>query len=91
MSSLLLRDQIIRQCWVPADFRVPDPDVRGPHFPVQVWAVVEVNNRRFVDLVSWWPALRRWTATWQSKANEDAVEFAVVVVFWQPSPPLPLN
>lgn len=95
--SLTLRDQLIRECWVPADFRTPAPDPRGPHYPVQVWGVVDDprlapnNEKRYVfqDIVTWWPSLKIWTVTLQCRTDEDAQDFPCTVLYWQPLPPLP--
>lgn len=93
--SLLLRDHHIRACWVPSGFRRPVPDDRGPHFPVEVWGVIDdprfrlTGQRPIQDVVSYWPALDRWTVTLQCRADEDAVDFPVHVTHWQPLPPLP--
>lgn len=95
--SLLLRDQLIRDCWVPSGFRQPETDPRGRHYPVQVWGTIDDPRLRlpgrphspFQDVVAWWPATRIWTVTLQCRADEDAVDFQVNVTFWQPLPPLP--
>lgn len=93
--SLLLRDQMIRACWVPADFRTPPPDQRGPWFKVEVWGVIDdprlrlQHDKPFQDVVCYWPSSRIWTVTLQCRADEDAVDFPVNVSFWQPLPPMP--
>lgn len=96
--SLTLRDQLIRACWVPSDFRKPPPDARGAHYPVQVWGVIDDPAFRpeegelspFVDIVSWWPASQIWTVTFQCRRNPNAEDYPVLVSWWQPLPPLVL-
>jgi hypothetical protein len=100
VSSLLLRDQFLKQCWVPADFRVPDSLAHGEHYPVAVLGVIDdpticLNGAgAFVDVVAWWPALRKWTVTHQCRSDscehtDTAVDYPIRVTFWQPLPPLP--
>lgn len=86
--SLLLRDQYIRACWVPADFRQP-PTNGNQHHPVRCWGVVSWQGHIFQEIVHWWPALRVWTCTMQVSVNEDAQDIPVTVLWWQPMPPLP--
>jgi len=93
--SLLLRDQFIKQCWVPADVRNPHPDPRGPHYPVTCWAVIHDPRLKlegdavFQDVACYWPALDKWTITSQCRADEDAIDVEVNVAWWQPLPPMP--
>lgn len=93
--SLILRDQYIRSCWVPAHLRVPQHRPGREHFPIQCWGVIqepsmEVDGETmFADVVAWWPALGKWTVTHQCRADEDATDHVVVVLWWQPLPPLP--
>lgn len=95
--SLLLRDTLLKQCWVPSHLRVPDDDPRGAHYPAQVWAVIDDPRYRFngepvfMDIACWWPASRTWTVTGQIRADDpDSVDDVKVrVTFWQPLPPLP--
>lgn len=93
--SLLLRDTLIKQCWVPSHIRVPDDDPRGLHYPVQVWGVIDDPRYRcngepvFQDVVCWWPAARIWTVTSQCRADDEVDDVAVMVTWWQPLPPLP--
>ena len=94
--SLILRDQYIRECWVPSSLRVPRTDPRGAHYPVQCWGIIEDTRfldeqgavKRFVDLVSWWPAMKMWTVTMLCAADERAEDVPVTVISWQPPPPL---
>lgn len=93
--SLILRDQLLKQCWVPASMRKPLPNPAGNHFPVTVWAVVDDVRYRcngepvFMDVACWWPASRVFTITSQCRADEDADDKPVNVTWWQPLPPLP--
>lgn len=93
--SLLLRDSLLKQCWVPAHLRVPDDGPSGPHYPVQVWAVIDDPRYRlngepvFMDVACWWPASKVWTVTGQCRADEEVDDTVVNVTFWQPLPPLP--
>jgi hypothetical protein len=98
MSSLTERDAAIKRCYVDAAFRLPDPDPRGPHFPVQVIGVIEQSDelvaacgdrKHIVDFVCWWPALRKWTVTHTCRGTEDAIDFPCTVTHWQPDLPLP--
>lgn len=94
--SLTLRDQYVRECWVPSQFRTPPTGPQGVHFPVEVWGWVDDEKLRlegkkaFQDVVCWWPALGKWTVTLQCRADEDAVDFVCTVTYWQPLPPGPL-
>lgn len=97
MSSLILRDQLITQCWVPADFRAPPSHPEGDHYPVEVWGVVDptslpdgVCDKRapFADVVVYWPALRRWTSTFTIRGAEEAEDHYIRVLYWQPLPPV---
>lgn len=93
--SLVLRDTLLKQCWVPSNLRVPDDSLHGPHYPVTVWGVIDDPRYRlngepvFMDVVAWWPASRVWTVTSQCRADEDVDDTPVTVTWWQPLPPLP--
>lgn len=93
--SLTLRDQYIKQCWVPAELRQPSTDPRGPHFPVTCWVVVDDPRYRvgtdmvFACIGCWWPASKQWTVTSRCPGDEDVTDVPVNVSFWQPMPPLP--
>jgi len=95
--SLYIRDQLIQQCWIPVHHRVPETDPRGPHYAVQVWGVIDdprvrtVDGRTFSDVVSYWPALKKWTVTHQLRQNDLADDYPVSVTFWQPLPPTPTD
>ena len=93
--SIYLRDQLILECWTPAHLRQPETSAHGPHYPVQVWGVIEDPNYklgdlvRYADVVAWWPALKLWTCTSQNRADEEVNDVKVRVVLWQPLPPVP--
>jgi hypothetical protein len=77
--------------WIPAE---TPPESIGPHFPVQVLAVIDdpkyrVNDDAFVDIAAYWPSLNKWTVTHQCAADEDAADYTVNVTHWQPLPELP--
>jgi hypothetical protein len=91
--SLYLRDQLIRQSWIPVHLRPPENDPRGVHYPVQVWGVIDdprlktSDGKPFSDVVSYWPALGKWTVTFQCRLSELPDDYPVRVTFWQPLPP----
>jgi hypothetical protein len=93
--SLILRDQLLRECWVPTSLRKPAPNPAGPHYSVPVWGVIDDSNftiageTMFADVVAYWPALDKFTVTHQCRADEDADDHVVKVIWWQPLPPLP--
>jgi hypothetical protein len=98
MPSLQERDKILKESWVDARFRVPDPHPAGEHYSVQVMGVVDDpayrmkgDNQPFTDVVDYWPAAKKFTVTHCSRASSvEAVEdFPVMVTFWQPMLPLP--
>lgn len=92
MHSIADRNRILRACWKDARFIVPDPLPEGHHFPVTVWGVIKdphLRDQAFQDVVSWWPALKRWTVTHQCRADEEVTDYPCEVTFWQPLPPLP--
>lgn len=96
MSTLTERDRLLKASWRDARHVVPDPHPGGEHFSVQVLGVIddsafqiEGDPGAFVEFVSWWPALRRWTVTHTNKADDQATDFPCKVTYWQPSPPLP--
>lgn len=92
--SLSIRDSLIQQCWVPAHLKHPTSET-GPHFPVQVWGVIDdpryrMNGEKpFADVVAWWPALKKWTCTSQCVGDLDVDDVQCRVTFWQPMPPVP--
>ncbi len=93
--SLILRDQLLRECWVPTNLRKPAVGPHGPHYSVAVWGVIDEPLMRlngdpvFMDVVAYWPALDKFTVTHQCRADEDADDHVVNVIWWQPLPPLP--
>lgn len=94
--SLTLRDQYLKQCWVPTDLRLPPTDPRGPHHPVECWVIVDDprfvranGDKVFQDRGCYWPASNIWTVTCQTCASEDAEDVRANVTWWQPLPPLP--
>ena len=95
MASLLERDKILRECWINTRFRVPDPDPRGEHFPITALGVIADpdfmanGDKEFVDVVSYWPAARKWTVTYQVRGAEDAQDYECNVTYWQQMPPMP--
>lgn len=98
MPSLQERDKILRESWRDARFISPDPHPAGEHFAVQVWGIIDDPRYRlnreekpFQDVVSYWPAAKKFTVTHlnRSVAGEDVADFPVVVTFWQPLPPMP--
>ena len=93
--ALYLRDQLILECWQASHLKLPDPDSRGAHFPVVVWGVIDdprfrpVMGKPFAEVVSWWPALGKFTVTHQCQADVEVIELPVRVTHWQPLPPTP--
>lgn len=78
--------------------RVPPTDARGPHYPVEVWGVIEDEQftydgkvKTFADVVSYWPALNIWTVTMACRADREAADVQVRVSLWQPLPPISLG
>lgn len=96
--SLLLRDQYIRECWIPVTLRAPrmDPGA-SPHYPIQLWGVIDDPKLQgegwppgpYADVVAYWPALNKWTVTHSGRADEFATDVEVRVTFYQPLPPIP--
>jgi hypothetical protein len=80
-------------------WRSPDaPPVVPPGcLSVEVLAVVDdprlqtAGERPFVEKVAYWPAGRRWTATYQAPGAADAADFPVKVRCWQHMPDLPAS
>ena len=95
MSTMTERDRQLSACWVDVDFTVPAARPSGDHYPVTVWGVINdprfrINGEvEFMDVVSWWPGLRVWTVTHQSRADGEAFDHPCKVTYWQPLPPLP--
>lgn len=96
MPSIQDRDKIIKECWVNARFRHPDAHPGGEHYSVQVMGVIDdpryrLNNKEqpFVDVVAYWPAIKKWTITHQSRCSQEADDYPVTVTHWQPIMPLP--
>lgn len=60
-----------------------------PHYPILVLGAVDEDDEVSIDIVAYWPALNRWTITYQRQSNESADDWPVVVRAWQPLPMLP--
>ena len=92
MITIAERDLMLAECWRCSKHQVPDPDARGPHYPVTVFGVVDDSalhlvggDGPYVDVVSYWPAARIWTVTHLSRCDSDeAVDFPAMVTYWQP-------
>lgn len=93
MSSLTERDRLVRENWRDPRFVVPDPHPDGPHFPVEAIGVIKddkfLRGKETVETVYWWPAARKWTATYQAHTEEEVQEYPVTVTHWQPPLKLP--
>lgn len=95
MVSLVERDRMLLASWFNAKYRVPDPGPGGEHYSVGVLGVIHDARlivrdcTDYVDIVYWWPAVRKWTVTHQCRADEEAVDYECDVTYWQPLPPLP--
>lgn len=76
--------------WI--DSRVPPSSEKGEHFPISVLVVVDDSKLRlngelpFIDIASYWPALKKWTVTYCSVADETATDYEVRVTRWMPLP-----
>lgn len=95
-NAMLAANHLAHEAWRPAS-EPPATLPSGEHFSVSVLGIVDDPGLRmpgeelpFVDVVAWWPALRRWTITHQTRADEGLVEdYTVNVVGWKPIPDLP--
>jgi hypothetical protein len=82
----------IEDRWV--DARVPPTSDKGEHYPIQVLAVVDDPRLRingedpFIDIAAYWPALKKWTVTHCTVADETATDYEVKVSKWMPMPPI---
>lgn len=94
MPSIAQRNQILRECWIDARYRVPDPLEAGPHFSVEVLGIVDDpaytvrGERPFVDIVAYWPAAKRFTVTHCGRGCAEVEDRPVNVTHWQSLPPL---
>lgn len=72
--------------WYPAT--QPPKGDGPPHFAITVLGVIDdemlrVNGEEpFVDIVSYWPALQRWTTTHCCRASEEVTDYPVNVLKW---------
>jgi len=79
--------------WI--SFHIPPESPKGEHYPVTVLAAIDDSRFQlngedpFVDIVAYWPALKKWTCTHQCRADEDVVDYEVNVTWWQPMPEEP--
>lgn len=83
-----------QHAWRPAS-SPPEALPHGPHYGVQVLAVIDDprfqmnGDEPFVDVASWWPAEKKWTVTHQVRSDAEAADHPVRVVAWQPMLALP--
>jgi len=91
------RDAMLRKCWKDARFSQPTaPEGQSQHYNIQVLGVVDDPTMRlrgddkpFVDVVSYWPALNKWTITHCSRADSEADDYPIRVTYYQDMIPLP--
>jgi len=93
-DALLAALQLAREDWRPVS-EPPATLPAGEHFSVSVLGVVDdpalrmPGEQPFVDIVAWWPALKRWTITHQSRSDDVVEDFEVRITCWRPLPCLP--
>lgn len=82
--------------WRDAKTELPTCSDQSMHFSIPVLAVIDDPRYRingddpFVDVVGYWPALKKWTVTHQVRSDLEAADYPCNVTYWQPFDEMPL-